>query len=354
VIPIPKDPEHERPLSTYLDVRDELLVRLAQLLIDKPIWDREQLFVALRPYTKDVVLFNLQQAVSSGYRFKDSFGRPAVLESKGDLYALAPLGVPNSTMVERSTQPPVRGAVDLPDVDRPEEEVPEEVVPDLLDTKRSAFVFPADAATRFSTEVLNGYIFDHEFTEAEKRAYLRTRPKTLPFASRLYVPDTDYIVLGKDVFEPPETPEAEERSAYLAWNAALLATFIQNKEVPFASLKNGKLTISKLTVEGDIVKRRLEKGAKKYEPIICDTGENSTEVMNAFAKVIDARGVGLPLKNGKPMKGPARCLYIELLAREEHNCVWVTPEELAVLYDGKAAKGQPKTNQDQFTEAFRK
>ena len=71
-------------------------------------------------------------------------------------------------------------------------------------------------------------------------------------------------------------------------------------------------------------------------------------------KAIDARGVGLPLKNGKAMKGPARCLYIELLAREEHNCVWVTPEELAVLYDGKAAKGQPKTNQDQFTEAFRK
>jgi hypothetical protein len=34
--------------------------------------------------------------------------------------------------------------------------------------------------------------------------------------------------------------------------------------------------------------------------------------------------------------------------------MWVTPEELAVLYDGKAAKGQPPTNQDTFTEAFRK
>jgi hypothetical protein len=359
---IPKDPDHERPLSTYLDVRDELLVNLAQLLIDKPIWDRTQLFVALRPYTKDVVLFNLQQAISSGYRFKDSFGRPAVLESKGDLYALAPLGGPNSTMVERSTLPPVHGAVDLPDVETTEEEVPAASVPDLLDVKRSAFVFPEDAATRFSIEVLNGYIFDHEFTEAEKRAYLRTRPKTLPFASRLYVPDTDYIVLGKDVFDPPESPEAETRSAYLAWNAALLTAFIKSKDIPFASLKNGKLTISKLVVEGDTVKRRLEKGAKKYEPIVCDTGENSTEVMNLFAKTIDARGVGLPTKTVstkreevvKSMKGPARCLYIELLAREEHGCVWITPEELAVLYDGKAAKGQPKTNQDQFTEAFRK
>jgi hypothetical protein len=62
----------------------------------------------------------------------------------------------------------------------------------------------------------------------------------------------------------------------------------------------------------------------------------------------------IPNKPPKPMTGSQRCVYIELLAREEHNCVWVTPEELAVLYDGKAAKGQTPTNQDIFTEAFRK
>jgi hypothetical protein len=54
------------------------------------------------------------------------------------------------------------------------------------------------------------------------------------------------------------------------------------------------------------------------------------------------------------MTGPQRCVYIELLCREENNCIWVTPEELSVLYDGKAAKGQQPTNQDIFTEAFRK
>jgi hypothetical protein len=76
--------------------------------------------------------------------------------------------------------------------------------------------------------------------------------------------------------------------------------------------------------------------------------------MNSFAKYIDSKGVGLPQVKNKPMTGPQRCIYIEMLAREEHNCVWVTPEELAVLYDGKAAKGQQPTNQDVFTEAFRK
>ena len=361
VVPAPvADPEHVRPLSTYLDVRDELLVKLADLLVSKPIWDREELITALRPYTREVVLFNVQQAVSSGYRFKDSFGRPSVLESKGDLYALAPIGVASSTMIERISQPPIRSRVDLPRVEPKEEAVVEEVAPDLLDTKREAFKFPADAKERFSQDVLNGFIFDREFTEGEKRAYLRTRPMTLPFAKRLYVEGSDYIVLGKDTFEPSEMPIGEDLSAYKVWNDLLLKTFIDNKDKVFASLKNGKLTISKMNVEGDKVTRKLDKAGKKFEPIVCDTGENNTATMNAFAKYIDSKGVGLPKvapgpgKPPKDMTGPSRCIYIELLCREENNCVWVTPEELAVLYDGKATKGQPPTNQDKFTDSFRK
>ena len=94
-----KDTEHVRPLSAYLDVRDELLVKVSKLMIDKAIWDRQDLIAALRPYKEDVVIYNLQQAIASGFRFKDSFGRPSVLESKGDMYALSPIDLPNQTMV---------------------------------------------------------------------------------------------------------------------------------------------------------------------------------------------------------------------------------------------------------------
>jgi hypothetical protein len=343
-----------------MDVRDEILVKLAGLLLDKPIWDREQLLEALRPYTKDVVLFNIQQAISSGYRFKDSFGRPATLESKGDLYALSPSGVPNKTMIERISQPPVRGNVDLPEIVPKDSRVPETVAVDVLDTRRESFKFPADARVRFSREVLNGYIFDHEFTDVEKRGYLRTHPSTLPFAERLYVEGTEYIVLGKNAFDPPEIPIGEDLTKYRAWNASLLKMFLESKSTLFASLKNGKLTISKMIVEDGIPRRKLEKGGKKFEPIVCDTGENNTVTMNVFAKYIDTRGIGLPKISpapGKPekeMTGPSRCIYIELLCREEMNCVWITPEELSVLYDGKSAKGQAPTNQDIFTETFRK
>jgi hypothetical protein len=351
VQPSVEDPEHVRPLSTYLDVRDEILEKVSRLLVDKPIWAREELISVLRPYTREVVLYNLQQAISSGFRFKDSFGRPSVLESRGDLFALAPIGTPNKSLVERTTEPAVRGNIDLPEVKQTT--APSEIASDLIEVKRAAFTFPGDAATRFSEQVLNGYIFDHVFTDGEKRAYLKTHP-SLPFASRLYVDGTDYIVLGKDTFEPPEPPIGDDLTAYRAWNAALLNKFIEQKDTLFASLKNGKLTISKMSVEGETVTRKREKGSKKFEPIVCDTGENTTGVMNSFATFIDSKGVGLPKVGTKGMTGPQRCVYIELLCREEHNCVWITPEELAVLYDGKASKGQTPTNQDVFTEAFRK
>jgi len=352
VQPSVEDSTHIRPLSTYLDVRDELLEKMSRLFVEKPIWARDELVNVLRPYTREVVLYNIQQAITSGFRFKDSFGRPSLLESRGDLYAIAATGTPNETMVERTTQPAVRGNIDLPEVKQ--SVGPAEIAPDLLDIKRKAFTFPGDASTRFSEQVLNGYIFDHEFTDGEKRAYLKTHPTTLPFASRLYVEDTDYIVLGKDTYEPPEPPIGDDLSAYRAWNTALLNGFIGHKDTLFASLKNGKLTISKMSVEGDTVTRKREKGSKKFEPIVCDTGENTTGVMNSFAAFIDSKGVGLPKLDTKGLTGPKRCMYIELLCREEHNCVWITPEELAVLYDGKASKGQTPTNQDVFTEAFRK
>jgi superfamily II DNA or RNA helicase len=354
---LPPAPEHKRPLSTYLDVRDEILTKLAKLFADKPIWDRTDLREALRPYTDDVVAFHLQQAVSSGFRFKDSFGRPSVLESRGDLYALSPLTGPNTTMVERTTQPPSRAPVPIPEVEAPPEPEPEpEPDTDVLETKRTEFEWPADAVTRFRPEILDSYLVDHVLTDTERRAYFKSRPAKALFVDRVNVPGTEIFVMGKDTFEPPEPPVGDDLTQYRAWNSALLAKFIANKDVLFASVKNNKLTISKMT---ETLARRREKAGKKFEPVVCGTGENDKETMLKFAKFIDAKGVGAPKIKGskgaeKEMPGTDLCTYIELLCREEHNSFWLTPEELDVLYDGKAKKGEPPTNQDQFTEAFRK
>ncbi len=343
VKPSEPDPEHVRPLSTYLDVRDELLQKVSKMLIDKPIWDRTHLLKALKPYTDDVIVYNLQHAISSSYRFKDAFGRPALLESKGDLYALAPIGIQNGTMIERTSKPIVRGRVDLPK-EEAAKAVEVEVAPDLLAIKRAELKLPGDALTRFSEATLNGYAFDHEFTDVEKRAYLRTRPKTLPFADRLFVPDSDYIILGHETYEPPEPPVGDDETQFRAWNAALLARFIASKNVLFASLTSDrKFTISKMKIDGDKVVRHYEEKAKNYKPTVCGTGDNKKDVMTAFAKFVDKNGVGVPAS----IKTVADiCVYAELLAREETNCIWVTPEELSVLYDNP-------TNEKAFRAKFK-
>jgi len=334
-----EDPDHVRPLSTYLDVQDELLQKLGLLLIDKPIWDRDQLITALKPYTKDVVLYNLRHAIESGYRFKDAFNRAALLESKGDLYALSPIGVSNGTLVERTTKPPVRGRVDLPGEEKPTE-APVPIAEDILATKRTSVKLPGDAATRFANppELINGYVFDHALTDAEKRAYLRTKPTTLPFAKNLYVPDSDYIVLGHETYDPAEPPVGDDETNFRAWNAALLAKFIAAKNLLFASLTpERKFTLSKLKVDGEDVKRHYEKTAKNFKPTVCGTGDQKKDVMVAFAKFVDKENVGIPAS----VKTVADvCAYTELLVREQAmlpnpKCLWLTPEELSVLYNSK-------------------
>jgi hypothetical protein len=354
VKPSVPDPDHARPLSTYLDVRDELLTKLAGKFMDKPIWDRTELIAALRPYTEDVVVYNLQQAIASAFRFKDSFGRPAVLELKGDLYALAPLGVPNSTVIERTTLPPVKGRVELQqerveETKEQEEQEEIEVAPEILNEKRAAFKWPADAKTRFSEAILNSYIFDHELSDAERRALLRTRPAGLPFTNRLYVPGTDIIVLGDKTYDPPEEPIGDEGARFRQWTEALIKTFVDNKETIYATLTSDrKFAFSKLVITDTEVKRKTGK-QKRYEPIVCGSGKHEPEtlvpsvVVNRLAKHIDSRGVGIPaVKNV-----PDACLYAELLAREEHNCIWVTPEEMSVLYDNAE-------NKKAFTTEFKK
>jgi hypothetical protein len=64
-------------------------------------------------------------------------------------------------------------------------------------------------------------------------------------------------------------------------------------------------------------------------PTTCGTGKNDIkDAMPRVAKFIDNKGVGYP----PVLKGQDKvCQYVELLAREEHNIKWYTPEELKVL-----------------------
>ena len=306
------DPTHVRPLSTYLDSRDEILNKVGELFVDKSIWDREELLRALEPFSREVVIYTLQQAISTAFKFLDSFGRPSLLESRGGMYALAPVGVPNATMIERTTRPPIPHETALPETPAVVE-TKTEVADDIMDKRRDAFKWPGDAATRFSESVKNGYIFDHEFNPAEKAAYLATQPR-LPFSDRLFdIPETDNLI-------------GEDLTRFQAWNKALVAKFIGDKGRIVASLaQNNLFTITPFEVTEGVPTRAL--GSKSFRPTVCGTGQNSVAKMKELGKYIDVKEVGIPGN----LRGTPFCVYGELLAREQHNIVWYTPEEMRAL-----------------------
>lgn len=347
VKPSVEDPEYKRPLSTYIDVRDEIIQKLGRLFLDKPIWDRAQIIKALKSYKEDVVIFNLQQIIQAGLRFKDSFGREAFIESRGDLYALAPIGMQNGTMIERTTKPVVHEPVDLEKTVVPVVAQPVTLAEDIFAEKRKTITFPGNAEARFSEDILNGYIFDHYFTREEKLAYLKKtpRPTTPSYITRLYVEGTDYIVLGNEDYDPAKTPVGQNKTKVDAWINDLVDSFIEKKDMLFASMKlTGQFTISKVRAEGTKMVRDYTRTSKNYAPTVCGTGDLKIPILKQIALYVDKEDVGIP---ETVTTGPNICTYLELLMREQHNCVWFTPEELSVIYDNPENKAK-------FTKEFRK
>jgi hypothetical protein len=344
--PSEEDNEYTRPLSTYIDVRDEILQKLGNLFIDKPIWDRDQLIKALKTYNKDVVIYNLQQIIQSGIRFKDAFGREAFLESKGDLYMITPIGLQNGTMIERIIKPAVYSSVELQKAEVPvisDTEISENILKD----RREAFVFPSNAKTRFTEDILNGYIFDHMFSDEEKLSYLKKKPQptTPSYVSRLYVKGTEYIVLGNEKYYPAEVPVGEDKTKFNQWTNELVQRFIDKKDTIYGSVnKDGKFTISKVTKDGNKIVPGYTKTSKNYSPTTCGTGSVQISTMREIATYVDAQGVGLPNDIKGTMMG---CVYLELLMREQNNCFWLTPEELDVLFKNNE-------NKKKFTKEFKK
>jgi hypothetical protein len=330
------DPDHVRPLATYTDISDELLNRAAELFIQKPIWERTQLFKAMAPYSKSVVVYNLQHAITTSRNFRDSLGRGSVLESKGNLYALRPIEISNGTLVERITRSPVRGRKQLELEEKKEEEAPEkvDVAEDMLASKWN---FSDVMKARFSEDILNSYVFDHALTDEERRSYLRAYPGKLKFAERLLIPGTEIYVLGHKKFDPPEEPIGEDADKLEEWNKTLVDRFLTNRDKLFGSLtmKDRKFTVSKLKVEdGKAV--RLQEKSKVQGPVVCGTGIMSAGPIGTLMKQADKNGEG---NTEKKRTLATNCVYTELFMREEEqDCFWLTPEELSVLFDNPRNK----------------
>jgi len=326
VHPSVSDPDHTRPLSTYLDTRDELLNVLAKMFADKPIWTREELFMKLK-YPKDVILYTIQNAIRNAFKFKDAFGRSSVIESRGDVYALG-----KGTLVERTSEPPSRRDLKIPFAEQ--REAPVEKVPDIEEVRAAYKGFPP-SASQFSPAVLNGYIFDHVFTPQEQLAYLLS-DNDLQFKDRYRVPETGILVLGYGKYHPPEVPIDEDGKKVLAWTEALKKKYSENKTL-FASIRDGLFSLSKFEILEEVPTRKA--ATRRDVPVVCGTGDNKKPDILALAKYIDKRGVGIPPDVAKKNKSEW-CQFTELLVREQQESAdpkigWYTPAEMNVVAPGK-------------------
>jgi len=308
------------------------------------------------------VVFLLQNAIRTGFKFKDSFGRPSLLQSRGSVYTLGPIGVENGTIVERTTRPPTRGNVAIEAVEPEKKEVadvpnltamvdslslaeaalqPVAVPPELKGKDRTKALATAARATEqlqaiqaFTEKmkadfasVLPGYIFDR-LSREQKIAYLRSpESKALPFGDRLRVQGTEILVLGKDDYDPPD-PIGDDRTAVQEWIKALNARYLADNDKMIGTMKDGKFSIGRFE-EKDGVFTRVH-GAKRDVPIVCGTGAVGSAEVGKIAAYTDIRKIGIPADMPKKITW-TRCDIMELLAREQNNIVWYTPEEMDVL-----------------------
>jgi hypothetical protein len=311
------DLKHSRPLSSILDVRDEVFDKLIKLFTRKPIWSLDDLVKqpTLKEYDPNVVLYLIQNAIDTPLRIGEGH-----LETKGDFVAYST--GENQTMLERILKQPQYQEVLIPQFIDDEEEKTE--VP-ALDSKRTDL---PGFVQKFSSEVKDWYIVDAVLTKQEKVAYLLAGNWDRPYSTPLKTGNI-YVMGLTRVFDSnlkPVVPVGEQLDEYKAWRKALEDKFIERKTDIFASMKDDKI-IFNLNPKSDAVE--VVGRSKTIGGQACTSFKEET--LNSFAKWLNGKSFPEEAKGKKD-----RCLYLNFLIREailagKQGLYWITPEEFEVL-----------------------
>jgi hypothetical protein len=329
------DPQHIRPLSAILDVREEIFDKLSVLYKQKSIWAKEDIFShsLMKQYDPDVLAYAIQTAISNSVKFNDKLGRIGVIESKGDMLALS---INDSrTMLDRILKDekpiytPLEKHVKVPTL---------EVDSDIIQKKRKAYGIPDYLEKQFGDDVVNWYIVDHGLSDEERLNYMLSLDWTNPpiYAQPLKITVEDgktlYVLgLNKIFNENKEltTPIGKEKQEYDRWVNSLKNKFAENKSNFFATMKEGKIlfNIDEASEELKVVQRSKGIGGRA-----CFWYKEN--ILNEFINWL-----GIP--SSKEISGKKdRCMYLDLLIRKQvlnkkEGLVWWTPEEWQILNDEK-------------------
>lgn len=333
------DEDHERPLSSILDVKDEVLDKLLKLFSKKPIWKKADLFghCSLAQYTPDTLSYILQTAIESGFKVKDRNGRVGHLESKGDMIAFA-VG-DHDTLLDRILKQEKPQTVEIPEMitretstTEVEEQEPEEV---NIDAKRESLDIPNFIKSKFSKEVLNWYTIDTVLTGDEKIRHILSInwESPPPYAAPLFttLPDGKrlYILGDKKIYNDSKqkiTPIGEEQNAYKEWLKNAKDKFVSRKADLFASIKDQSIVFN-LDEKSTEIKRAPR--SKNIGGRACTSYKE--DVLNAFSNWLNGEPFPEQIKTKKD-----RCLYLDLLVRQsivsgKQGLMWITPEEFEIF-----------------------
>lgn len=327
--------DYQRPLSSILDIRDEVFDKLVTLFTKKPVWSIKDLYnhSLMKKYTKNVLDYLVQNAIESQFKIMDKNGRQGKLESRDGIITLT-FSI-HDTLLEKTVNVETGTNKDLPAskiIEKPVDEV--EIVD--LKAKREAFEWPEYATENFENDVLEWYLLDMELTPQEKTKYLLNIDWTDPpiYAENLITKMKDgsnmYILgLGKiyNADKQVIVPIGEERDVYQQWLEKAKQRFIDNKDLIFASSADKRIYFN---IENSTEIKKAER-KKRIEPRACSNLYDET--LNAFAIWLSGSSFPETIK-----VKPDKCMYLNLLVRrailqKKEGIYWLSNEEFEILND---------------------
>ena len=341
------DPDHERPLSAILDVKDEILDKVIELFKKKPIWKQGDLLAVMKKYDSKLVKYILQNAIAMGFKLKDSNGRIGHLEAKSGVFAFA-IG-PKDTMVDRLIPGMEDQHVSLPEIE-PEPEPEAEAEPEekeVLDVGKLVDDYKKwpEFAKTFSKEVRQWYYVDHLMSAKDRITHIidvlnESLYEAPRYASPLIVEvsDDEYFYAIGDKFYNNEyeefVPIGDQKDAYDRWMKQKKQKFIQARNDYFVAMeRNDEKQTRNIVMNVDHTELPLKKSTptKTLSGRMCTTYK--AEFMQRFVEYLgQAEPPGL-------QKEP-RCMFLALVARKavlegREGLVWWTPEEWEMLNEKK-------------------
>ena len=335
--PSEDDPEHERPLSAILDVKDEVLDKVSKLFVKKPVWKKSDLFghEVMKQYTSKVLSYILQNAIDSGFQLKDKHGRVGHLQAKDAVFAFA-VG-DSDTLLDRLLKEDKGTTVQLPTYEPVAEPEAEAVAPvSNLAAQREAYDFPSFIRERFSPEVLDWYIVDNVLTNKEKIAHLLSLNWSSPpvYAKHLITETSEgkklYILGSKEIYNDSKekiVPVGAEEDAYRAWVKDAKDRFVSRRADLSGSMNEDKMVVFNLDEKAAEIKRASR--SKTFKGRACTSYQAGT--LNLFSEWL----VGAPFPEQVKTKKD-RCMFLDLLVREsiiagKEGLYWITPEEMSIF-----------------------